>query len=351
MKSNNKCKAQSAFKKLGAVVLITATIFFVACNKTGGGKQKAPFVEGGASLILSPDNLTIKVRAKTADDSDIALEGCTETTLKNCVFTELHAKGTSVILKGKITELYCSRNWLTELNVQGLTALQKLDCPFNKLTALNVSGLTSLQKLDCSFNNLTALNVSGLISLQKLECNDNDLESLNVQGLTALKELTCYINKLTELNVQGLTALQKLDCAFNELTALNVQGLTALRTLNCSDNELTALNVQGCTSLQKLYCETNKLTALNVQGTRLFYLWCYGNRLNTQAMTKLLKALPARKASDDTWAVLYTEETDVSEGNCKDFSQPAELKTAFDGAKKRNWTLQKRNASGKEVEI
>ena len=289
MKSNNKCKAQSAFKKLGAVVLITATIFFVACNKTGGGKQKAPFVEGGASLILSPDNLTIKVKAKTADGSDIAVEGCEETTLKSDEWTELHAKGTKVILKGNITELYCFNNKLTALNVQGLTVLQKL------------------------------------------KCSDNQLTELNVQGLTALKELNCYINKLTELNVQGLTALQKLDCPFNKLTALNVQGLTALRTLDCSNNQLTALNVQGRTALK--------------------YLWCYSNQLNAQAMTKLLNALPAREVSDNAWAGLYTEMTSVIEGNCKDFSQPDELKAALDSAKKRNWKLQKYNASGDDVDL
>ena len=41
-KSNSKSKAQSAFKKLGAVVLMVATlaVFFTACNQTGGGGGK-----------------------------------------------------------------------------------------------------------------------------------------------------------------------------------------------------------------------------------------------------------------------------------------------------------------------
>lgn len=266
-RSNSKSKAQSAFWKLGAVALITATIFFVACKQTGntgggGGKQGAPFVEGGASLILSPDNLTINVGAKTEDGSDIAVEGCEETTLESGKYKELHAKGTTVILKGKIVEFNCSENKLTALNVQGLTALKELDCSDNKLT------------------------------------------ELNVQGLTALQELWCSGNQLPELNVQGLTALQKLECGGNKLTELNVQGLTALKNL-----------------------------------------WCFVNQFNAQAMTKLLNALPAREAGDNAEAVLYAEVTGFTEGNCKDFSQPAELKTAFDGAKKKNWKLQKMNAS------
>ena len=312
-KSNSKTKAQSAFWKLGAVALITATlaVCFTACKQTGGGNsggggtQGAPFVEGGASLILSPDNLTIKVGAKTEDGSDIAVEGCEETTLKSNAWTELHAKGTTVILKGKIVGFNCESNKLTELNVQGLT------------------------------------------SLQELVCYNNELISLNVQGLTALKELDCSDNKLTELNVQGLTALKKLECYENKLTALNVQGCTSLQELNCSYNQLTELNVQGCTSLQKLECRVNKLPELNVSGlTALNFVSCYYNQLNAQAMTKLLNALPAREENDVAKAILYAEETGkTEEGNCKDYTQPAELKKALEDAKSRNWTLAKFNTS------
>ena len=68
-------------------------------------------------------------------------------------------------------------------------------------------------------------------------------------------------------------------------------------------------------------------------------------------MTALLNALPAREAGDNAFAVLYTEETDIPEGNHKDFTQSEDLKKAFEGAKKRNWKLQKRNASGNNVDI
>ena len=352
-KGNSKQKAPSAFKKLGAVALITATlaVCFTACKQTGGGGKPTPKpkhainfsvdgangmlkakadgvdetetspinveegktvtftatandgyrvkgwtldgkpiaeagknekyqltvtktatvsvsfelspVEGGAVLILSPDNLTIKVKAKTADGSLITVEGCEETTLKSDEKTELHAKGTLVILKGKITGLYCSSNKLIALGVQGLTDLETLDCYINKLTALSVQGLTSLQGL------------------------------------------ACWDNQITSLNVQGCTALQGLDCSGNKLPELNVQGLTDLQRLNC-----------------------------------------YVNQLNAQAMTELLNALPTREAGDDAIAMLYTEEKNYTEGNCKDLTQPESLKKALEGAKKRNWTLQKIDANG-----
>ncbi|UTD03961.1 hypothetical protein E4N80_07360 [Treponema denticola] len=62
---------------------------------------------GKVELTLSPDKLDIKVRVRTADGTPVTVEGCEETTLasSNSTYTELHAQGIVVILKGKITEL------------------------------------------------------------------------------------------------------------------------------------------------------------------------------------------------------------------------------------------------------
>ena len=275
-------------------------------------KFQSLFVEGGASLILSPNKLTIQVKAVTSDGSAVAVEGCTETSLASGTYTGLHAKGTVVILKGKITELHCGHNQLTALNVQGLTALQVLDCGYNQLTALDVQGLTALQTLDCSDNLLTALNVQGLTTLQGLWCGSNKLTALNVQDLSALQGLYCHRNQLTALDVQGLSNLQRLACSSNKLTALDIQDLSTLRDLHCNQNQLTALDVQGLTALLKLFCSNNRFTALDVQGlstlqyldcdnnqltaldvqglSALQWLWCYNNRLtalNVQGCTAL----------------------------------------------------------------
>ena len=335
----------------------------------------APFVEGGASLILSPDKLTIRVKAVTSDGSAVAVEGCTETSLASgSTYTRLHATGTVVILKGKIIKLGCDNNQLTALNVQGLTALQYLNCGYNRLTALNAQGLTALQELSCYSNQLTALNVQGLTALQRLHCynnqltalnaqgctalrwlvcTDNQLTTLNVQGCTALQELRCYNNQLTALNVQGCTALQELNCGYNQLTTLNMQGLTALQRLHCYNNQLTALNVQGLTALQYLNCGYNQLTTLNVQGcTALETLNCYNNKLTAQAFTKLFDDLPTRQDSDKGECILYTEESGLSEGNHTDFSTPEALKTAFNNAKNnKKWKMYKWNGSWLGVEI
>ena len=253
---------------------------------------------GKIELTLSPDKLTIKVNATTADGTTVKVEGCTETELRSGWTSELHARGTTVILKGNIIKLSCANygsnksNKLTAVNVQGCTALEDLNCAENRLTTLNVQGLNALKYLGCSNNQLTALNVQGLTALQYLNCNDNRLTSLNAQGCTALKRLDCEKNRFTTLNVQGLSSLQELWCGWNhQLAAVNVQGLNALKDLFCQGNALTALNVQGLTALQKLDCYNNKLTELDVQGcTALKYLDCNRNALtalNVQGCTAL----------------------------------------------------------------
>ena len=328
---------------------------------------------GTAILTLDPNKLSIRVTAKTADGSTINVKGCTVATLASDSQTTLTATDTKIVLKGKITELDCNWNKLVALNVQGLTALQKLNCALNQLPELNVQGLTALQKLDCSYNHqLTSLNASGCTSLQELDYRENEkLASLDAHGCTALEHIRLDNDQLTSLNVSGCISLQSLSCPSlnNKLTSLNASGCTSLKELSCSSNDhLTALNVQGCTSLQKLYCYLNKLTALDVSGltslqrlrchgnqltelniqgcTALKELDCYGNQLNVQAMTKLLNALPQCNASNKGETKLYTEKTYWVEGNCKNYTKPAELKAAFDDAKNRNWELKKINAYG-----
>ena len=266
-------------------------------------------VEGGALLFLSGDNLTIGVTATTADGSAIVVEGCTETTLESEKYTKLHAKGTGVILKGNITGLSCRKS----------------------LIALDVHGLPALERLNCDINKLTTLDVSGLASLKELFCPANQLESLNVQGCTSLLKLVCSNNQLKSLDLQGLASLDYLDCSENQISEFNVQGLAKLRWLLCNENKLESLNVKDCAKLQTLRCYVNKLTA--------------------EAFTKLFGDLPTHQESAGATATLFTEEPNVEEGNCKDFSQ-GELKTAFENARDvKKWSLQKQNASGSNVEI
>ena len=344
-------------------------------------------IHEGAILTLATDKNIVSVMAKTEDGSDITVEGCTVNTFRSENQTELRANenGATVTLKGNIIELHvigtyqimgpltaldvsglaklqklnCEINQLTSLNVQGCVALQELNCDSNQLTSLNVSNLTALHKLNCSYNQksignqtLTELNVQGCTALEVLNCPGNKLTELDVKGLIKLKNLFCNQNKLNSLNVKGLTALEELECRKNNLTALDVSGLTELKKLDCEENQLTSLNASGLTKLEHLSCNVNQLTELNVQGcTALKNLFCQSNKLDAKAMTALLNALPQREENDNAIAALYTEETGKPEENCKDYTQPDGLKTAFEGAKTKKWMLFKRGTDGMDVRI
>ena len=306
------------------------------------------FEPGEAVLTLEAGKNTVKVKAKTADGNPITVVGCNETTLASDVETTLTAKvaGTQITLQGTITELNCYSNKLTELDVQGLTALQELNCHTNQLTTLDVHGLTALKELDCNTNKIPELNVQNLTKLQKLNCSRNQLTALNVQGCTALQQLYCRSNQLADLDVSGLTELQELYCANNQLTTLNVRGLTALQKLYCEENQLATLDVSGLTALQKLDCSGSKghryLSELNVQGcSALKELRCYQNKLNADAFIKIFNDLPTREVSDGAEAVLYKDRT-AYEDNCTDFTQPESLKKAFENARDvKHWKMQK----------
>jgi len=112
-----------------------------------------------------------------------------------------------------LTELYCSNNALTSIDVSANTALTLLHCNSNLLTNLNVSANTLLTELYCNGNNLTSLDVSGNADLVTLWCQFNDLTSLNVANgnntnFTAMK--------LIATNNQYLNCIQVDDAAYSD---------------------------------------------------------------------------------------------------------------------------------------
>jgi len=297
-KSNSTKKALGAFWNLGAVALITATIFFVACKQTGntggGGKPTpppAPKPKHAITFSVEGTNGTLKAKA----------EGVDETSTSPITVEE----GKTVTFTAEPSTNYKVKEWKV-----GNTVVTG-----NKTTTYTHT-VKKAVTVKVSFEVASVEGAVLILSPDKLNievtAKTKDGSAITVEGC---KETTLAHDTEAELHATGTTVILK----------------GKITELYCYQNRLTELNVQGCTSLKNLSC--------------------YGNKLNAQAMTELLQALPAREESDRASAVLYTEQTAVTEGNCKDFSQPAELKKAFDEAKKRNWKLWKRNASGRYEEI
>ena len=173
-----------------------------------------------------------------------------------------------------VTEIYCSEKSISSLKgIEHFTALTELRCSNNRLTTLDVSRNTALEFLDCQTNHLTALDVSRNTALTNLDCDSNQLTTLDVSNNTALIQLFCESNQLTTLDVSRNTALVWLYCTANRLTTLDVSKNTALITLNCWGNQFTALDVSRNTALTTLSCWGNQLTALDVSKNTALKEW------------------------------------------------------------------------------
>ena len=254
--------------------------------------------DGDGEIVMTTtqeQSLAGSIRLAILADGDVTIEGVKERKF----FTDgsehtYTLAGTQITIRGNVSELDCSKNQLTNIDVSKSTSLWILKCSDNKLTSLNTSGSSLLTEINCSRNQLTSLNVSGCTALTKLSCSDNQLTNLDVSGCTALTKLSC--NTLISLNASGCTALTELDCSKNSLTSLNLSNCTSLKKFTWYDGKLTSLDMSGCTALTELYCRSNQLTSLNVSGcTALTELYCYSNQINGEAMTKLVNSLPDRK--------------------------------------------------------
>ena len=225
-----------------------------------------------------------------------------------------------------LTNLSCERNKLTSLDVSKNTALTFLDCRDNKLTSLDVSKNTALESLWCNNNQLTSLDVSKNTALTDLECYRNKLTSLDVSKNTALTNLSCNVNQLTSLDVSKNTALTELWCSINQLTSLDVSKNTALTDLRCSENQLTSLDVSKNTALNWLSCENNQITNLDVsKNTVLTYLRCNNNQLTSLDISNCSAHIS-----------LYCYENQLNIGKVTTYDL-ANLPVSFDITKASNW--------------
>ena len=100
--------------------------------------------------------------------------------------------------------------------IETFIALTELDCSDNNLTYLDISKNTALVDLDCSRNEIMSLDVSNNTALEQLSCSANYLMSLDVSKNTALIHLECHYGYLSSLDISKNTALVDLDCSLND---------------------------------------------------------------------------------------------------------------------------------------
>ncbi|WP_299675499.1 T9SS type A sorting domain-containing protein [uncultured Tenacibaculum sp.] len=235
-----------------------------------------------------------KVYSGTIDVSDSritnlqGIEYFTEITNLNCSRNDLTEL--NVTQNTKLINLNCSSNDILTLDITENHVLENLNCSSNiliglylyKRTASGASTNNSLVSVDCSSNELSSLDISYNASLENLTCSYNKLESLDVSRNNQLKFLNCFSNKLEQISLSNNSLLEELYSGSNNLTSINVSANTSLVKLNLKKNKLQLLDVSNNLSLVSLGCDENELSSLDLsKNSKLINLDCRSNNLVT----------------------------------------------------------------------
>jgi len=148
------------------------------------------------------------------------------------------------------TVIYLDVTWqfISDLTgIENFIALTELDCSENDLTTLDLSQNTFLTYLNCARNwGITGLDVSTNSAIEYLDCHDNLINSLDVSNKLSLVYLYCQDNKITSLDLSQNSNLIELSCGDNQLTSLNIRNgnNNNLTYFSCDDNfSLNCINV------------------------------------------------------------------------------------------------------------
>ncbi|PHS09692.1 MAG: hypothetical protein COA88_03690 [Kordia sp.] len=201
-----------------------------------------------------------------------------------------------------LTNLSCSNNMITELNVFEISGLITLNCDNNSLTQLVFN--SNLVLLFTSDNNLKSLDLSLNTSLFHVECQNNDLYYLNIKngnnagigfvvasGNTNLSCLNvddavtatagtgvyagwskdagttygenCDIYVPDDNFEQALIDLGYDTVLDDFVTTANISSVSFLSVSNKSIDDLTGIS--GFTSLLSLYCSSNNISLLDLR--------------------------------------------------------------------------------------
>ncbi len=159
--------------------------------------------------------------------------------------------------------------------IQVSEALLVYDLSINNCGITNLSGLEyfiNLTQLNCSDNTISNLDLTPFTNLKGFDAFNNNLTSLNVSNLSKLTNFSCRNNQLTTLTLNNLNKLQTIICYQNQLTNLNVSSLLNLSHLNCKNNQISNLDLSNQTHLYELSCSNNNLTSLYIKNGSNEYL-------------------------------------------------------------------------------
>ncbi|CAK7009922.1 MAG: hypothetical protein EUB_01658 [Eubacterium sp.] len=211
------------------------------------------------------ENFRSYVKDEVAKGGDVLTPEMIERTNTIFVIDRLVKNLDGILYFKNLENLFCSNNYLTELDVKGLIHLKNLSCYDNYLEVLDLTENSELENLLCWNNRIISIHLKENSSLKQITCNLNQIETLDLDEAVNLEKIYCSENRLTRLNVNELKKLTQLYCSNNQLSSLDVKNNENLTELDCSSNQLNELDLRGATYLRSLACYNNCLAKLNIE--------------------------------------------------------------------------------------
>ncbi len=149
---------------------------------------------------------------------------------------------------------------LQELNLSS-TGIYNIDLKYNrwlKALALNNNNLYGSFSLE-GVNSLFAKNVLSQIYLSR-----NQITDLTLNPPLAIRLLDISNNKIEKIDLSDADSIIMVDMSHNNLTSLDLTHCTALKGLNASYNQLSEITLPEENNLQVLYLDNNQFTYENL---------------------------------------------------------------------------------------
>ncbi|NNT72526.1 T9SS type A sorting domain-containing protein [Flavobacterium sp. IMCC34852] len=157
---------------------------------------------------------------------------------------------------------------LTELNLIGLTSLNRLtafDCAISNLSITNSPVIT---EIDLSNSNLTSIPIVNYPLLKKLNLSGNNLtDTSGFTNLNNLEELNIQNNQIANLVLPvSMPALKFLWAGSNGYATINLSGYPNLRGLSVNNNNISSLDLSNLSLLQQLLISFNPIASCDFSG-------------------------------------------------------------------------------------
>lgn len=153
------------------------------------------------------------------------------TSLSSLIADGVFAKSLDVSMLTNLQVLSLNCSEIESLELGNPTKLQSLNIGGSKLTGFDLSCLPDcLAILNVDKLDYESLDLSRLTNLSELNCSQNGLTNLNVAGLSHLKKIIFTTNNLKELSLAGCSELEFVAGSYNlELTEIDMTGCNSIK--------------------------------------------------------------------------------------------------------------------------